>query len=356
MQWPNSNLSNLIGIDFPIIQAPMIVQKPLAPLAGAVSNAGGLGSLGCAEMSTEDVASNVDELRKLTNKPFNLNFFLHRAPVLNKEVEAKVCELVKPFYQKLGLDLPEETSSSSLVTFDHDMLDLLVYLKPAVVSFHFGSPGSDTVDALNREGIITMATATTVSEALQLDAAGVDVIIAQGWEAGGHRGSFDVNCEEVGIGTMALVPQIVDAVNVPVVAAGGIGDGRGIAAAFALGASGVLMGTAFLSCIETPITEQHRAALLKATADDTRLTRAFSGRPCRAKITPYADTMAASRSPYLEFPLMYHYSSPLKKYGIVHQDLNYQFLLYGQAAALNRELSAKALIQKFVEQAQAIIN
>ena len=356
MQWPDSKLLDLLGIQYPIIQAPMIVQKPLAPLAAAVCNAGGLGSLGCAEMSLNEIESNVGKLRDLTNKPFNLNFFLHQAPVFDKKLDAEIRKSIDPFYRKLDLALPVDASSNSLATFDDGVLALLLHLKPAVVSFHFGSPDTSIVDALRGAGIVTMATATTVCEALQLDESGIDVIIAQGWEAGGHRGSFKVNCEAVGIGTMALVPQIVDAVNVPVVAAGGIGDGRGIAAAFALGASGALMGTAFLSCTETPISDQHRAALLNAKDDDTGLSRAFSGRPCRAKTTPYSQTMARFVQSYPDFPIMYNYSSPLKKHGIEHDDLDYQFLLYGQAASLNRELSADAFIKKLVAQTQAILN
>ncbi len=333
----------------------MIVQKPLVPLAAAVSNAGGLASLGCAEMSVAELEQRIKEMRKATNNPFNLNFFLHQSPVYDDEIDSSVKELIEPFYRKLKLELPSDTASNGLGAFDDERLALLVQHKPAMVSFHFGCPTTKITEDLKAAGIVVAATATNVDEALALQAAGVDVVVAQGWEAGGHRGSFEPNFEDVGIGTMALVPQIADAVNVPVVAAGGIGDGRGITAALALGAEGVWMGTAFLSCAETPITPVHRQALLSSKDDDTHLSRAFSGRPCRARRTPYSEQMANGRPALQDFPLMYNYSGPLKKIGIARDDLDYQFLLYGQAAALNRETTAEELIARLKQEATDIM-
>jgi nitronate monooxygenase len=338
-------LASLLGIGVPIIQAPMIVQKSLVPLAAAVSNAGGLGSLGCAEMSGAELEQRIHEMRVATDKPFNLNFFLHEPPHHDAGLDVQIKSLIAPFYLELGLELPNDTTSNGLEAFDDERLALLVRERPAMVSFHFGCPETAVIDALKAAGIVTAATATTVREAVTLQAAGVEIVVAQGWEAGGHRGSFEANFEDTGIGTLALVPQIVDAVEIPVVAAGGIGDGRGIAAALALGAEGVWMGTAFLSCSETPITALHRKSLLAARDEDTHLSRAFSGRPCRARRTPYSEEMASTRPKLQDFPLMYNYSGPLKKSGIDCGDLDYQFLLYGQAAALNRELTAEQLIE-----------
>ena len=354
--WPATSLTTLLNIRVPIIQAPMIVQKPLIPLAAAVCNAGGLGSLGCAEMSVYDLEKSIAEMRAATRNPFNLNFFLHQSPCFDQELDAEVKKLIEPFYQKLGLDLPKETASSGLGKFDDEKLALLIQQKPAMVSFHFGCPDAGMIDRLKAVGITTAATATTVREAIALQDAGVDIVVAQGWEAGGHRGSFDVNFEDAGIGTMALVPQIVDAVEVPVLASGGIGDGRGIVAAHALGAAGVWMGTAFLSCTETPITTVHRRALLSASDEDTHLSRAFSGRPCRARRTPYSDQMASGRPALQDFPLMYNYSGPLKKSGIEHDDLDFQFLLYGQAASLNEEMTADQLITKLTSNVSRILH
>ena len=344
--WPKTSLTSLLGIDVPIVQAPMIVQRPLVPLAAAVSNAGGLGSLGCAEMSISELEQRIAEMRTATTKPFNLNFFLHQPPEFDDGLDIDVKRLVAPFYQELGLELPSDTAANGLDAFDDEKLTFLIQQRPAMVSFHFGCPAIKVTDGLKAAGIIVAATATTVDEALALQVAGVDIVVAQGWEAGGHRGSFETNFEDTGVGTMALVPQIVDAVDIPVIAAGGIGDGRGIVAAHALGAVGVWMGTAFLSCIETPITPVHRQALQSATDNDTHLSRAFSGRPCRARRTPYSDHMAIGRPALQGFPLMYNYSGPLKKSGIAQDNLDYQFLLYGQAASLNREMTAELLIAK----------
>ncbi|MGC1496617.1 MAG: nitronate monooxygenase [Sulfitobacter sp.] len=350
------NLTSILGIRVPIIQAPMIVQKPLVPLAAAVSNAGGLGSLGCAEMSVKELEQRIHEMRVATDKPFNLNFFLHQPPRYDEDLDVKIKSLIAPFYEELGLQLPHDTTPNGLDAFDSERLALLVQEKPAMVSFHFGCPAVDVIDALRSAGIVTAASATTVREALALQSAGIDIVVAQGWEAGGHRGSFETNFEDTGIGTLALVPQIVDAVDVPVVAAGGIADGRGIAAARALGASGVWMGTAFLSCLETPITALHRKSLGAARDEDTHLSRAFSGRPCRAKRTPYSEKMASTRPKLQDFPLMYNYSGPLKRSGIDRDDLNYQFLLYGQAAALNRELTAEQLIARLTAETREVMS
>ena len=349
------HLTTKLGIEHPIVQAPMILQKPLAPLAAAVSNAGGLGSLGCAEMSIDELEQNIATLRKATDGPFNLNFFLHEAPSFDADLDAQIRLMVRPYYQKLGLDLPENGGDDGLEPFDADRLELLRSERPAMVSFHFGCPASEIVDELKSAGITTAATATTVNEALALQKAGIDVVVAQGWEAGGHRGAFETTFEDTGIGTMALVPQVVDAVDVPVLAAGGIGDGRGIAAAMALGAAGVWMGTAFLACTEAPISAIHRQTLLTATDEDTHLSRAFSGRPCRARKTPYSVGMAEGRPNMPGFPLMYNYSSPLKRHGIENDDLDYQFLLYGQSAALNQNVTAAALVARLVSESRDVL-
>jgi nitronate monooxygenase len=353
--WPNNSIASPLGIDTPIIQAPMILQRSLVPLAAAVCNSGGLGSLGCAEMSVEELEHSIDEMRLATNNPFNLNFFLHQTPKFETEIDAKVRNFLKPFYDKLDLEFPTDTASTELETFGEPILELLLKKRPKLVSFHFGCPSNEVVDHLKSAGILVATTATTVNEAIAIEKAGADFVVAQGWEAGGHRGSFLSGYEETGIGTMSLVPQVVDAVGIPVIASGGIGDGRGIAAAFALGAQGVWMGTAFLSCFEAPITPIHRQTLLTANDEDTHLSRAFSGRPCRARKTPYSLSIAENRPELHDFPLMYNYSSPLKKHGIENDDLEYQFLLYGQSAALNQEMTAADLIDKLSVDAAKVL-
>jgi nitronate monooxygenase len=352
--WPRKDLLELLGIEHPIIQAPMAGSATPA-LAAEVSNAGGLGSLGCGSMTVDDLKARAEELRAATNRPFNLNFFAHPAPKENPKVDALTHRRVAPFYEELGLGEAPHSGQAPFGTFNADTLSVLLEIKPAVASFHFGLPAPDMVGALKDAGCRLLCSATTVAEARPLAEAGVDAIIAQGWEAGGHRGTFDLSFEDFGVGTMALVPQVVDAVDVPVIAAGGIADGRGIAAAFALGASGVQMGTAFLSCPEARVSDLHRAALRQASDQDTRLTRAFSGRPARAKNSRYIDAMAEHRAPFPDFPTMYGFSGPLQQASLDKGDMNFQFLLYGQAAALNRELPAAELVRTLVEEAQEVL-
>ena len=352
--WPRGDLIDLLGIEVPIIQAPMVLSDTPA-LAAAVSNAGGLGSLGCASMSRDGLAAMAEELRGLTDRPFNLNFFARGTAEPDPEIVARTRARLAPFYEELGLGAPPDAGAASPAPFDGEILALLLDIKPAVVSFLFGLPDGDAVGPLKEAGCRVLSSATTVAEARALEAAGVDAIIAQGWEAGGHRGTFEVSFEDFGVGTMALVPQIVDAVGVPVIAAGGIADGRGITAAFALGAAGVQMGTAFLRCPEAATSEADRAALAGARDDDTRLTRAFSGRPARARNTRFIDAMAEHREPLPAFPLMYALSDPLLEAGAAAGTPDFQFLINGQAAALGRELPAAELVRALVEEAREIL-
>ena len=295
--WPRNDLIDLLQIEHPIIQAPMAGSTTPA-LASAVSNAGGLGSLGCASLPIYALREQADQLQASTNRAYNLNFFCHRQEDTPPEVEANARARVYAFTKGLGLAPPEAPlEPGNVLPFRREVLDVLLDVRPPVVSFHFGVPDQDSIAALKNAGCVLLCSATTVVEAKMLEQAGMDAIIAQGWEAGGHRGTFKVSYEDFGVGTMALVPQIVDAVSVPVVAAGGIADGRGIAAAFALGASGVQMGTAFMTCPESAVSDLHKKMIKQASDDETRLTRAFSGRPARARKTPYIEHMNAERTP-----------------------------------------------------------
>ncbi|MFP6741105.1 MAG: nitronate monooxygenase [Alphaproteobacteria bacterium] len=349
--WPRTDLLDLLGIDNPIIQAPM-AGSTTPSLAAAVSNAGGLGSIGCATIAPEKLGETADELRAATNRPFNLNFFAHEAPVPDAVRDERARQRVAGLYDEAGLgEPPADPGEPAFGTFDEDRLAALLDIKPAVVSFHFGLPEAAMVAALKDIGCRILCTANTVAEARILEGAGVDAVIAQGWEAGGHRGTFQAPYEDDGIGTMALVPQIADAVRVPVIATGGIADGRGIAAAFALGASGVQMGTAFLSCPEANVRERQREALRNASDQDTRMSSAISGRPARGSNNRLMDLMAERCDTVPDFPLMYGYSVPLRATG----NPDFDVMLYGQSAALNRELPAADLVATLVDEAQALI-
>lgn len=351
--WPNSRLCDLFAIEHPIIQAPMAGSATPA-LAAAVSNAGGLGSLGCGAMTAEELRDAVHELRAGTNRPFNLNFFVHPKPDTSSTVLVQAIERLRPYYEELGLGAPAADLPQMGPGFDAAKLALLLEIKPPIVSFHFGVPAPDMIARLKQAGILLMSTATTVAEARQLAASGMDAVIAQGWEAGGHRGSHLPTAPGDGVGAMALVPQVADAVDLPVIAAGGIADGRGIAAAFALGASGVQIGTGFLSCREAG-TDQARRDLIKQASDtDTIVTDAFSGRSARARRTRYAEEMERSRMRLPDFPAMYVLSEALSDAGQAKGSADFAFHIYGQAAGLNRELPAMELMRLLVAEASSV--
>ncbi|MFD0934214.1 NAD(P)H-dependent flavin oxidoreductase, partial [Methylobacterium trifolii] len=275
----SGDLSERLGLSHPIVQAPMIGPKPA--LAHAVSAAGGLGSLGCAAMSPDQVRAEVVALRSVTDRPFNLNFFAHRRPVPDAEREAAWGGRLAPYYAEFGLDTDAPVTTPERVPFDAAMAALVAELRPAVVSFHFGLPDDALLAPVRASGCLVFGCATTVREARWLAERGVDAVIAQGSEAGGHRGMFLTEDVAGQVGTLALVPQVVDAVRLPVIAAGGIADARGVAAAFVLGATLAQVGTAYLLCPEAGISEPHRAALLAARDEDTALTNVFTGRPAR---------------------------------------------------------------------------
>lgn len=349
IMWPDRRLLDLLQIDHPILQAPM-AGAATPQLAAAVSNAGGIGALGNAEMTPDQIRAAVAALRARTNRPFNLNFFVGDAPVTDPAVLARARDRLRTWYHTLGLGEPPGTLPDLGASFDDTRLALLLDLRPAVVSFHFGLPPVAAITALKAAGIILISTATTVAEARALESAGIDAVIAQGWEAGGHRGSHQPTDPSQGVGTLALVPQVADAVRLPVIAAGGIGDGRGIAAAFALGAAGVQMGTAFLSCPEAGTDPRRRALLARATETDTMVTDAVSGRSARTVRSRYAEAMEATREPLPAFLQMYGLTDPLLDAG---QDDIASFHLYGQAARLNRAIPAADLLRLLVAETEA---
>lgn len=351
--WPVRRLCDLLKIEHPIIQAPM-AGSATPEMAAAVSNAGGLGSLGCAQMLSGELRDAVLKLRAGTNRPFNLNFFAHPAPDTSAEVLAQTITRLRSYYEELSLSAPRENLPQMEPGFDDAKLGLVLEIQPPIISFHFGVPDPTMIARLKEAGIVLMSTASTVAEARKLAASGVDAVIAQGWEAGGHRGSHVPTDPGDGIGTMALVPQVADAVDLPVIAAGGIADGRGIAAAFALGASGVQIGTGFLSCHEAGTDVARRALIRSATDTDTMVTDAFTGRSARARRTRYAVEMEKTRSRLPDFPAMYALSAPLSEAAQAKESGGFAFHLYGQAAPLNRELPAGELMRTLVAEAAEI--
>jgi nitronate monooxygenase len=351
MTWPDRRLLDLLEIEHPIIQAPMAGAQD-AELVAAVSEAGGLGSLPCAMFSVDKIRDEVTKIRARTRSPINLNFFCHTAPVPNNTREAAWRERLAPYYQEFGIDPAAPVPFSNRAPFDAALLDVVLETKPEVISFHFGLPEPALYDRLKQEGFIVISSATTVTEARWLAERGVDAVIAQGFEAGGHRGMFLSENIATQVGTLALVPQIADAVKVPVIASGGIADARGIAAAFALGAAGVQIGSAYLLCPEAKVSAPHRAALTSARDDGTVLTNVMTGRPARGFITRIVREQGPI-SEVPEFPLSAGALQPLRAKAEAQGSGDFSPLWSGQASALGREMGAGELTRTLAAEALA---
>ncbi len=278
--WPDRRILDLFGIDLPIIQAPM-AGSSTPEMAAAVSAAGGLGSMPAAMLSPDQLREAVGTIRAATNRAFNLNFFCHQPPADDPARDLAWRAALAPYYDELGLDPGAIPSGAGRAPFNDAYCEVVEETAPAVVSFHFGLPSASLVERVKVAGAKVIASATTVAEAVWLAERGCDAIIAMGSEAGGHRGSFLGLDMAAQVGTFALVPQIADAVDIPVIAAGGIADGRGVAAALMLGASAVQVGTAYLFSPEARLAPGHREALEGARDDNTAITNVFTGRPAR---------------------------------------------------------------------------
>ena len=353
MPWPSTELTERLGIRYPIVQAPM-AGATTPELVAAVSNAGGLGSLGAALLPPDDLRRAIGEIRRLTDRPFNINLFAWREPAQpDPAAVAAVGAALAPYRARLGLPddavLPLPPALEALL---HAQLAVVCEEAVPVFSFTFGIPPLDKVQA---SGALIMGTATTVDEAVALEGAGVDVVVAQGAEAGGHRGGFLAPFESSMVGTLALVPQVVDRVSVPVVASGGIMDGRGIAAALALGTQGAQLGTAFLACPESAAHPVHRAALSRAPDTGTCVTAVYSGRPARALRTPLIQDLEADLAGPLEFPLQYARTGPIHYAAAEAGEEDLMFLLAGQAAGLARPLPAAELVETLAQETGAVI-
>jgi nitronate monooxygenase len=304
-------LRELFDVELPIVQAPMAGVQGSA-LAIAVASAGGLGSLPCAMLARDAMRDEIAAIRAATTRPFNVNFFCHTQPQRDEWREARWRAALAPYYDELGIDPSHIAAGPTRAPFDEATAELMLELRPPVVSFHFGLPPEPLLDAVKRSGATILSSATTVNEARWLESRGVDAIVAQGLEAGGHRGMFMTDDVSTQVGTLALVPQVVRAVSVPVIAAGGIADASGVAAAMALGASGVLVGTAYLLCPEATTSAVHRAALFSDAADHTALTNLFSGGPARGIVNRVMRELGAMSPDAPAFPLASAAMAPLR--------------------------------------------
>src|SRR5215475_3647605 len=337
--WPDDRIQNLFGIELPIVQAPM-AGVAFSEMAIGVSEAGGLGSLACALLTPYQITQEVKIIRQQTSRPINLNFFCHQPPKADAEREAAWRRILEPYFVELGLDSTPVPSVSGRGGFDSAMCDLVAELKPSVASFHFGLPEKKLLARIRATGAKVLSSATTVEEALWLEAEGCDAIVAQGFEAGGHRGMFLTEDVSTQVGTMALVPQVVDALKVPVIAAGGIADARGILAAFALGAAAVQLGTAYLHCPEAQIGPLYRQALKDAKDNETAITNVFTGRPARAIANRFMREVGPMSDVAPKFPLAAATLAPLRTKSELAGSTDFTPLWSGQSARLSRELPA----------------
>ena len=346
--WPDTRILDLLGIEVPIIQAPMAGATTTAMVIAA-NHAGGLGSVPAAALSLEQLREALSTVRQASSRPINVNFFCHQPPAADAVRDRHWKALLEPYYRELGADFDAPTPLSNREPFSEATCKVVEEFRPEVVSFHFGLPEKALLDRVKATGAKVLSSATTVEEAIWLEQHGCDAIIAMGLEAGGHRGLFlsdDLNTQ---IGLMALVPQIVDAVSVPVIAAGGMGDARGIVAAFALGASAVQIGTAYLFTPEANVTASHHFALRHAQASETALTNLFTGRPARGIVNRVMRKLGAINPAAPAFPTSGGALMPLK----AKDEAGFSNLWSGQALRLGKDLSTYDLTRQLAEQTLA---
>lgn len=338
-----ANFAKLLGLDIPIIQAPMAGVQAGA-LAAAVSQAGALGSLPCALLTPETMRKELELVRSRTANPLNVNFFCHVPPRPDAAREAAWRKVLAPYYQEFGIDPGSIPEGPGRAPFGEASADALEPFRPEVVSFHFGLPAAKLLARVKSWGSKILSSATTVEEALWLEAHGVDAVIAQGLEAGGHRGMFLTDDITTQVGILALLPQVVAAVKVPVIAAGGIADTQGVRAALALGASAVQVGTAFMLCTEATTSAVHRAALKSEAARHTALTNLFTGRPARSIVNRVLREIGPINPAAPAFPLATTAITPLRAKAEAQGSSDFSPIWSGQNARGCREVGAGQLL------------
>ncbi|WP_303968646.1 nitronate monooxygenase family protein [Sporosarcina ureae] len=351
--WNENDSTKQMGITYPIIQAGMAGGTTTPELVVAVSNAGGLGTLGAGYMKAEDMKATIKQIKKLTDQPFGVNLFIPETSDISDEKIKKANDLLRPYREELHVSEPE-VKKISTANFEQQV-EVIIQEKIAVCSFTFGVPTNDIVERLKADNILVIGTATTVKEAIINEQSGVDMVVMQGSEAGGHRGTFSGRFDDSMIGTMSLVPQAADAVQIPVIAAGGIMDGRGVLAALTLGAQAVQMGTAFVTAIESGAKQQHIDAILHSTEDQTVITSVFSGKPARgiqnefiAKMKPYEDSLP-------DYPIMNTLTTGIRNEAAKQNRPEWIHLWSGQSPCLSKKQPVADLLTEIVSQVEKII-
>ena len=335
-----------LGVNLPIVQAPM-AGVSTAKLAASVSNAGGLGSIGIGAVDAVGARKEITELQALTDRPFNVNLFVHSSPRVDSARETRWLKALSPTFAAFGSN-PPETLRTIYNSFAEDdaMLDMLLCVRPRVISFHFGLPSNNKIAALKAAGCVLLSTATNLAEAEAAEQAGIHAVIAQGFEAGGHRGVFDASLPDTNLGTLALTRLLVQRSSLPVIAAGGIMDGRGIASVLALGAQAAQLGTAFIACPESNADRAYRDALMGKSANNTIMTRSISGRPARClsnRFTDWASTFANLKTP--DYPRAYDAGKALHAAAKAAGESGFGAQWAGQGAPLARAQPAADLVE-----------
>lgn len=353
--WYQTKASEILGVKYPILQGPFGGNLSSVQLVSTVSNAGGLGGFGAYTLSPQEIALIDQQLKAATNKPYNINLWVSDADgpegTVSDEQFQRAETLFQPYFEELGIELPQKPTAFQ--SRFENQVEVILHQKPPVFSFMFGVPSADILAQCHRLGILTIGAATTLDEAVALENAGVDLIIASGFEAGGHRPSFLASAESSTVGTFVLLQLIKEKVRTPVIAAGGIANGSGVAAALALGAEAVQIGTAFLVCEESNATAIHREMLFSDAAKYTTLSRAFTGRLGRGISSRIATDLVNQEKDFLPFPLQTHFMSHLRKAAIEQQKLDMVFFWGGQISPVLKHRKAGELMQSILEETTA---
>ncbi|MFD0824154.1 NAD(P)H-dependent flavin oxidoreductase [Neobacillus sp. M.A.Huq-85] len=352
--WQN-DLTNKLGIQYPIIQAPMAGGPTTSKLVAAVSNAGGLGTIGAGYLTPSQIRKQIQEVKQLTEKNFGINLFVPSNYQQDEQKIKTTKELLQPIEQELKVDSTAKipTFEQDLETF-HEQVQVVVEEQVPVCSFTFGLPSQEIIDHLKKNSIIVIGTATTVQEAILNEKAGMDMVVLQGSEAGGHRGTFENNAEQGLIGLMSLIPQAADQINIPIIAAGGIMDARGAIAAKCLGALAVQMGTAFLVCEESGASQVHKETIIKASEDQVVLTKAFSGKMARGVNNRFIETIKEMEPKLPPYPIQNELTKGIRKASSTSRNPDFMSLWAGQSPRLAKASTVQELINKLIEDTEAL--
>ena len=356
--WYNTKASKLLGIDYPIMQGPFGGGLSTVELTATVSNAGGLGGFGAYTLSPQEIYEVDKQLKAATNKPYNINLWVSDTDAVNGTVSDEQFEktkaLYKPYFDEVNIPLPEKPAT--FASRFENQVDVILDIRPKVFSFMFGIPSQDILEESRKRGVKTVGAATTIDEAIALEAAGVDMIIASGFEAGGHRPSFLAPAEQSTNGTFVLLQLIKEKVKTPIIAAGGIANGRGVAAAMMLGADAAQIGTAFLATDESGALPIHRQMLFSDAAKYSVLSRAYTGRLGRGITSRIAKDLVGKEEQILPFPLQTTFMSPLRKAALDNQKLDMVLFWGGQIAPILKHTKAATLMQSLIDETAKIMN